>query len=536
MKRLLLSVLLFLILVSCKSVKKHNEHITKLHAVADLHEDVDKLYGQLKRHHPKLYQYTSKEVLDFKFDSLKNSINTPIDSRTFYKKLAPVVAEVRQGHVAVGSVSKWFTRKERKLLKKNKFEFYDLEVAYLEGKLWVKDYFGKDSTLVDNEILSINNESASKLVEVYKTRFASDGYNKTLHDRYISKGFSVFYYKDKGFQDSLKITFKSKDSVFNKMFRRISKDNNKRKPQDRIKAKDSTLIKGVKPLILTKEQKQVIKIAKRKRKKTNRKYGYLGKKNKYTRNFNFIGKDTTVAYMKLRSFTNGPYKKFYKESFVKLDSAKTKYMILDLRDNGGGRIAEIDYLYSYLANKDYQFITESEVKSKTPFLKSFMSNTTPNSLKVMGSMFYPVVAVHNLLKIKKRDGKLYYNFNKHTKIKSPNPLSYQGKLYVLINGNSFSASSLISTHLKANKRAVFVGEETGGAYNGTVAGIYKTYQLPTSKVKVRMGLMQIEAPQKQTPDGYGIKPDVEILPNLKDRKSNIDTELEWILNDIHKHH
>ncbi len=536
MKRLLLSVLLFLLLISCKSVKKHNQHITKLHAVKDLHEDVDKLYGQLKRHHPKLYQYTSKEVLDFKFDSLKKSINTPIDSRTFYKKLAPVVAEVKQGHVAVGSVSKWFTRKERKLLKKNKFEFYDLEVAYLDGKLWVKDYFGKDSTLVGNEIVSINDESASKLVEIYKTRFASDGYNKTLHNRFVSKGFSVFFYKDKGFQDSLKITFKSKDALFDRMFRRIPKGDKKNKVKDSTKGNDSTSIKEIKPVILTKEQKRVIKLAKRKRKKANRKYGYLGKKNKYTRNFNFIGKDTTVAYMKLRSFTNGPYKKFYTESFAKLDSAKTKFMILDLRDNGGGRIAEIDYLYSYLTNKDYQFITESEVKSRTPFLKSFMSNTTPHSLKVMGSIFYPAVAVHNLLKIKKRNGKLYYNFNKHTKTKSPHPLSYQGKLYVLINGNSFSASSLISTHLKANKRAIFVGEETGGAYNGTVAGIYKTYQLPTSKVKVRMGLMQIEAPQKQLPDGFGIKPDVEVLPNLMDTKLDIDTELEWILNDIHKHH
>jgi C-terminal processing protease CtpA/Prc len=113
-------------------------------------------------------------------------------------------------------------------------------------------------------------------------------------------------------------------------------------------------------------------------------------------------------------------------------------------------------------------------------------------------------------------------------------MHYNGKMYVLINGNSFSASSLISTHLKANNRAIFVGEETGGAYNGTVAGIFKNYQLPNTKIKVRMGLMQIEAPQKQSPDGYGIKPDITILPKLTDRQLNIDTELDWILKDIHK--
>ena len=85
MKKFFLSFFLLTVLFSCKSAKKHNEQITKLHSVAELHNDVDKLYQQLKRHHPKLYQYTSKAKLDFKFDSLKTSITTPIDSRAFYK-------------------------------------------------------------------------------------------------------------------------------------------------------------------------------------------------------------------------------------------------------------------------------------------------------------------------------------------------------------------------------------------------------------------------------------------------------------------
>ena len=532
MKRILFMLMLIAVLVSCKSVAKHNEQITKLHSVENLHSDIDKLYHQLKRHHPKLYQYTSKEDLDFKFDSLKSTINQPIDSRTFYRKIAPVVAYVKQGHVAVSSVSKRFTRNERKQLKKTSFEFYKLEFEYLEDKLWVKNYKGKDSILKGKEVVTIEGESAKDLVKRYKTRFASDGYNTTLHNRYVSKGFSTFYYRDKGFSDSLKVTFRLKDSLFSRVFKRIDKEDKKKKKRT---AEDTTSAKKIKFNKLSKAEKKAKKLAKRKRRKDNRKYGYLGENNKYTRNFSFIGKDSSVAYMKLRSFTNGNYKRFYKESFAKLDSAKTKYFILDLRDNGGGRIAEIDYLYSYLTDESYQFITESEVTSRTPFLKSFMSNTTPNSLKVLSAVFYPVVAAHNLFKTRNRDGKTYYKFNKHTKIKPPKPMHYNGKLYVLINGNSFSASSLISTHLKANNRAIFVGEETGGAYNGTVAGVYKIYQLPNTKIKVRMGLMQIEAPQKQNPDGYGVKPDITILPKLEDRQLNIDTELDWILKDIHKH-
>jgi hypothetical protein len=46
------------------------------------------------------------------------------------------------------------------------------------------------------------------------------------------------------------------------------------------------------------------------------------------------------------------------------------------------------------------------------------------------------------------------------------PNAFKGKIYVMING-SFSASSLISSNLKTPK-VTFVGEETGGAFNGTM--------------------------------------------------------------------
>lgn len=528
MKKLLLLFIGFLVATSCSSVKTYNEQITSLHSAEDLQRDVDKLYKQLKKHHPKLYQYTPKTVLDFKFDSLKSTIKQPMNSRAFYKKLAPVVTNVRQGHVSVGLANKKFTRKESKLLRKKKFKFYDLDFEYLNSKLWVKSTRGKDSTLVGNEVVKIEDDLTSDLVNTFKTQFASDGFNTTLYNRFVGKNFKTFYYRNKGFVDSLKVTFKNKDSVFVKTFKRLKKEEKKKKKTE------SDSIKKEKPKKLTKAEKKANRIASKKKRKYNNKHGYIPSKKQYTRNLDFIGKDSSVAYMKIRGFSNGSYKDFYKESFAKLDSAKTKHFILDLRDNGGGRISEIDNLYSYLTNKDYQFILESEVNSRLPFMKFIMSNTSSSSLKIVGGLLSPIIVAHNLLKTKKKDGRLYYRFNKYSKVKEPNPLHYKGKMYVLINGNSFSASSILSTHLKANKRATFVGEETGGAYNGTVAGIYKIYQLPTTKLKVRMGLMQIEAPQKQTPDGYGVKPDVEITPTIEDRKLNVDTELEWILNDIEK--
>ncbi len=143
MKKSIGFIFVLMLVASCKSVKKYNAQIARLHSIENLQTDVDKVYTQLKKNHPKLYQYTPKEVLDFKFDSLRASITTPINSRDFYKKLAPVVASVRQGHISVGSATKQFTNKEHKKLKKQKFEFYDLDFEYLNNKLWVLDTKGR---------------------------------------------------------------------------------------------------------------------------------------------------------------------------------------------------------------------------------------------------------------------------------------------------------------------------------------------------------------------------------------------------------
>ena len=316
MKKHALIICFLITVTSCVSVKTYNAKIHSKHSIEDLQKDVDKAYYQLKRHHPRLYQYTSKSVLDFKIDSLKQSINTALTSREFYKKLAPVIANVRQGHVSVSSANRRFTKKESKQLKKRKFEFYNIDFEYLNDKLFVTNTRGKDSTIIGCEVVRINNELATDLVKTYKTRFSSDGYNNTLHNKAVGRYFSSFYYKDKGFVDSLEITFKKNDSLFLKTLRRHLK---KEKPVDN----DSLKIKKTKKS--NKEKTRLAKLKSKQKKREDKKRGYNSERKTYNRNFSFIGKDSSVAYMKILSFTKKNYRRFYKESFKKIDSAKTKH-------------------------------------------------------------------------------------------------------------------------------------------------------------------------------------------------------------------
>jgi len=117
--------------------------------------------------------------------------------------------------------------------------------------------------------------------------------------------------------------------------------------------------------------------------------------------------------------------------------------------------------------------------------------------------------------------------------KSKNALNhYDGKIYVLINGGSFSASCILASSLKSNPNVTFVGEETGGAFNGTVAGIMPVVDLPNSKIPLRLGLMDIKTINQTEVKGRGIFPDIEIIPTIKDKIKNNDLEMNWILEDI----
>lgn len=531
MKKLLLLFSVSVVLSSCGSIERYNEAVTKMHPVEDLQEDIDKVYQQLQRLHPRLYQYTPKETLDFKFDSLKHSISAPMTSRQFHKQLSQVTKYVGQGHLSLSPPSTRFTRKQRKARLKTKFDAANLDFEYLDNKLIIRNARGKDSLLVNAEVLEVNGQNPLDLMTKYKKTVASDGYNTTFYDRVVGYRFLGYYAQANGRFDSISFKLRNSDSTFIKTYKRLPKAE-KKTVSDSIKADSLKTIKPKKKL--TKAEKKAKKIKFKKKLKDRKKYGYNYTTKEFSRNLSFVGRDSTVALMKIKSFSRGSkYKDFYEESFKTLDSLGTIDLIIDIRNNFGGRLNEILFLYSYLTDENYTLINKSETNSRIPTLKSLMSNSTSLFTKILVGLASPYLITNNLLRSSKKDGQLYYRF-KASKEREPNPLNFKGNIYVLINGNSFSASSVLSTQLDGSSRATFVGEETGGAYNGTVAGIYKTYKLPNTKVKARIGLMHIDSKFKTEPDGYGIKPDIEITPTYQDRLNRKDPELEWVLSNIEK--
>ncbi|SEL12047.1 Peptidase family S41 [Aquimarina amphilecti] len=507
-----------LLLSSCASVDTYNQQISKTHSPEDLRNDVDYAYKKLRKLHPDIYWYISKEELEERVNRLKSELTKPLTSKEFYNSFAPVFTSIKQGHLSIHTPSRKQTKEEIKEKGKRSSPFKSLSFQTSEDKLFVRKIFKDNIAIIEgSEIVRVEDEKVSDLLSSFKKLHASDGFNKTFIPEFVGSRFGFFYSNTHKQKDSLLLHLKLKDSLYSKY---VYADYDKIKTSSK---KDST---GVKDEKKSKLDKKIAKEVRKKTRKKNYKYGYNKKAKDYNRNFIFLESDSLIGYMHIKSFTNGGYKEFYKESFAKIDSAKCKNLVIDLRGNLGGRLTEIDDLYSYLTDKEYVFIEKSKMTGRLSFLYPYF-HTKSWPTKTMATIFSPVLGVYQMFKVKKENGEAYFKF-KHSKLRKPKPNGFDGKVYVLIDGESFSASSILSTHLKATKRATFVGEETGGAYNGTVAGIYAKVELPNSRINMRVGLMKINAPYSIEPDGYGIKPDVPIKKILNDK----DEELQWIIQDI----
>ncbi len=513
----LLSVL---ILSSCVSVKSHNNKLNNLIAVEDLKSDVDLAYQKLKDLHPKLYWYISQEKLTYKFDSLKSTITKPLTSFEFYKKLAPVIGEVREGHVFLYPMTKKMTKKETKaLIKKGVGPISQFEFELFDNKMYVVKNKSYDKSIkVGSEVVEINGKKTDEYLKDYNPLLASDGYNTTFKTNKLPKNFGRFFAYENGVIDSVKYAFKQNDSIKRvTIFRKIV---------------DTVGTEKQKKKILTDLQKRVNKEKAKALKIKKNVEGFDKETKEYRRNLKFIEKDSSVAIIKIRGFSIGSYKKFYKQSFKKIQDYKSKTLIIDLRNNGGGRLSEINNLYRYLSEKEFHFVDDAQLASKTSLMKM-------DYLK--GSWYwlpFKIVAapisysIMYLVSSKKEDGNYYIKSSK--KPDEVEETAFKGKIYVLINGGSFSAASIISSNLNGSKRAYFVGEETGGAFNGTVAGMMPLEKIKNSNLKLRLGLISCIPFHKTEKEGRGIFPDKEIIPTLQDRIDGKDPEMDWVLSEIRK--
>lgn len=503
MKRTI-SFLIFIILFSCQSVRRNNLFLEQKIPAAELRKDIDFTYQKLQRFHPNLYWYISKEELDHKFDSLKTDIQEPLTPNQFYFKLAPVVANINEGHLRLRSVGKKYSKAEQKEFKKKKPLFALMDYKIIGDRIFVKENRENVGQIkVGTEILQINDENVSDLITKYKRLYSSDGENKTFQKYFINLTFFNYYTLENGYLDSVKLQTACDNVVQEVHLKRQKKDS-------KAVAEEKTLPK------VTADQKL-------------QDYDEVSKS--YNRSFKFLKSDSSIAYIKIKSFSATYAKKFYDQTFRKIKKANSGFLIIDVRDNLGGSLSEINTLYSYLTYKKFTLIKPPEMTSKTSGMHQNYFRGQSIFTGILSAPGYPFFLAGNYLLSSKKE-KRYYFREFASKPTKPKDNAFQGKIYVLVNGASFSASSIISAKLKFENRAVIVGEETGGANDGTVAGVNNTVILPNSHLALPIGLFLIRPNIEFEDQKRGVIPNFPVDPNFDDIFGTDDKILTWTLDDI----
>ena len=209
-----------------------------------------------------------------------------------------------------------------------------------------------------------------------------------------------------------------------------------------------------------------------------------------------------TAVLTLQTFFDGflqqtgeNFKQFLDSAFNDIRSRKIKSLLIDVRNNQGGNDDNGAFLYSYL--------------SKAPFRYYRSLQTVQEQFTEKG---------HSLLGLQQ-----------------PKENHYDGKIFVLMNGRSFSGVAEFAAIAKSNDRAIFIGEECGGGYYGNSSGDEAMVTLPNTQITARIPLIKYTMAVKkiESKDG-GFAADYPVDLTIGDLIAHTDSQLDDALRIIAK--
>lgn len=430
----------------------------------------------LKEAHPGLYRYNSKQEIDSLFEAAESKITDSMTQQDLYRVMVPVMSRIGCGHTKFHPDNNW---NDNYFFNRDKLLPLRL---YIQGdNAYVLGGYSDETIKPGSEILSINNQPVSDVIRTILPCSFSDGKNTTFKFIELSRFFSGYYANMIGGSDSFKIQYS---------------DGN---------IKTVTLVAI--PFA------EIEAFQKSKETSDSRLKPY---------ELNFSGSD--IAILTIRSFWMGSdknFRKFLKESFSSLSEKGAQNLIIDLRDNEGGNDARGAWLLSYLMDKDFRYYDRLEMTTDKKY--SFTKNAhLPR--------FYGIL---RRLISKTDSGTYLWKHSKNLKVQKPAKEHFDGRVIVLINGASFSVTSEFAAAAHYNKRATFIGEETGGGYYGDNSGTFAIVTLPNSRLNIGIPLVGYYMAVKDYPwPAHGVIPEVRVNPTVEDIITGNDVVMKAALSYI----
>lgn len=489
-KRIIFFILTFLLLaLSGSHVQGQVQRLvlTKEQAI----EDYNWLRSALEYIHPRLYKYDDKRTVDARFDSFRSQLNKEISGLDFLALVSKVNASVRCGHLYTIPQEQLATE----VLRKKVLPFH---IKVLEDKLYIL-YDCSDLAIPNgSQILSINGKKDREIVDAILPGVAADGNIGTRkyrlmerHFFYLFHGFDLYYHLHVDRSDVFKIEYLEHGS-------------------NKIK---TTTVKG---LSIDERQKRLLKkfnIDEQKWFKTPSPKFEIDKQNDFAL--------LTVSRSSYDKTIDPDFDSLLASAFSQIRERGVNNLILDLRNNEGGDEHQQMELMSYLYEqpfKLYQNIYLSHLDFR-PFRQVIIERDTSQLLFNNDDEY-----------MRKINDNLYinnYEYSDNLILKQPKQNVFKGKLYVLMNGICFSSAADLVADIKKTSDVIFIGEETGGTYEGPTGGDNIVIQLPNSRIMVRISPnIQVGNMYQKHPVGRGVLPTHPITYTITDILKGKDLEKE----------
>lgn len=476
-------------LTSCVATKNKNYTFNQKYSAAQIKQDIAVLRKVLEANHPSLYWFTSKDSIDIVFNEINASIIDSLTEMQAKNKIACILSKVKCGHTSV-HYSKQFLA----LADKYKYPQFPLSIKVWKDSFVVLGYYNKEDSLLKRGtiITAINGKKNKEIVDSIFTLMSTDGNAVNFKNQSLSSNFSAWYRNAFGVDSSYAITYL--DNSKQEKFTTIKWFNPK---PDTTKKKPDTI--------------KTITTAPAKPKPT------ISKKQALLQSYRYISFDTatSTAYIKINTFSNGHLRSFIKNSFKEIEEKQIKNLIIDLRENGGGKIDLSVLFLKYLKDSDFK-IGDTIAAS---------NRSLPYKKHIKG--WLPYWLVGNFLTTKKSDGLVHNNWYEKHYFSPKTKHHFNGNIYIIQGGYTFSAATIFSSFLKGQNNVTIIGEESGGGYYGNTAMQIPNIYLPNTKLRVRLPLYRYVM-DKNRQKGNGVLPDIEVLPNSESIKNGIDPKINAI--------
>ena len=426
--------------------------------------------NELSLKHPGMFRYHTRSNVKQYIDSSANTITDTINTLTLYRKLKPMIARIGCLHTAITLPKNPFGDNQNHL---------PLQIIFRNEKAWITDdYFHKHKELVGKEVISINSKPMSDILSILLPAIPSDGYNQTMKYLALDLDFSKWY--------------ASIIETPNRFVVTVATDSGPRE----------VVLDGV-------AQKSLPDFEKLFEEDGTPRLSFKQEKN--------------YSVLTIKSFSNSAikrggqkYRSFIQSTFKELKENKTQNLIIDLRYNTGGTDGNALFLAQHLFDKSFRYWDRIEV---TPAIAK--------EIRGFAKLFYkkPVKgdSLYRWRKVRFSKETDYYT------LQSPAKNNFRGNIYVLTNGFCMSSCADVAAVLHSNKRATFIGEETGGGYQGNTSGLIPSVTI-SGGLKLSVPLLKYtNAVDPKINFGRGTLPDHKVESSVDDVINKNDPTMDYVI-------